>query len=577
MSIVTELHLLLKLRRQIVKNDVIYLTKDKVIRFSLLLGIGLVFFILDYLFFHRIIAYIARIDIDIVYKIEVGTILVARLLNMIFLTFFSMLLFSNVVVSLSTFYLSSDLGFLLSSPIRFSSIFTMKFVETMLNSSGILLIFGLPIFIVCGQEYQASYIYYIAIPVMLVPFIVIPAIIGTSMTMILVRFFPVKRVQQVLTVFGLILGAGLVMLFRFLRPEQLINEIGINEMLSYIENSRIPTSPYLPSTWATEVLMSLIEKNNTQALLNLLWLLLAASGVFIIVMGLAKAIYYTGWAGSAESRTVKTIQRGTLTEKLLMRISFLHSTTKSLLTKDIKLFWRDTTQWAQLLMLAALLMIYLFNIRVLGNIEVPGFVSGSPTYKNFISFLNIGIAGFVLASLGARFVYPSTSLEGNSFWVVHSAPIHYRRFLLEKFFIFLFPLVILAEILIVVSNILIGVGGYVMVLSAVTIFLMTIALTGLGVGMGAIYPKFINENPAQIAMSTGGILYMILSLLYIGTIFVLEAFSYLYIFGKLLRYSHEGGEVFLYVTYALIFLFSAGVTIIPLYLGIKHLKSFEIV
>jgi len=575
MNIITELHLLFKLRRQIVKNDVTRLTKEKVIRFSLLLAIGLIFFILDYLFFHRIISYIARIDI--MDMVEVGTILVARLLNMIFLIFFSMLLFSNVVIALSTFYLSSDLGFLLSSPIRFSSIFTVKFVETMLNSSGLLLVFGLPIFIVCGQEYQASFIYYVSIPIMLLPFIVIPAVIGTSMTMLLVRFFPVKRVQQVLTVFGLVLGAGAVMLFRFLRPEELVDEIGITQVLSYVQNSRIPTSPYLPSTWATEVLMSIIEQKSLQALLNLLWLFLAAVGVYVIALQLAKVIYYAGWTGTAESRTVKMVQRITLSEKFLKRLTFLHATTKSLLMKDIKLFWRDTTQWSQLLMLAALLGIYFFNIESLGNVKSSAIPVGSIAYKNFISFLNLGLAGFVLASLGARFVYPSTSLEGNSFWVVHSAPIQYRRFLMEKFFIFLFPLLILAEILIIISNILLGVNVYIMMLSAVTIFIMTIALTGLGVGMGAIYPKFINENPAQIAMSTGGILYMILSLLYIGVTIVFQAWSYIYFSRQLFRHRHPiGGELWLYITYTSIILLSAGVAIIPLYLGLRRLKSFEI-
>ena len=33
--------------------------------------------------------------------------------------------------------------------------------------------------------------------------------------------------------------------------------------------------------------------------------------------------------------------------------------------KDIKLFFRDTTQWSQLILLAALLVVYLFNIRAL--------------------------------------------------------------------------------------------------------------------------------------------------------------------------------------------------------------------
>ncbi len=566
MSLVTELVLLTKLRWQMFTNDVTHVTKEKVIRFSLLVVIGVLFFALDYLFFHRIISYIAKIDV--LDMVEIGTILVARLLSMIFLLFFSMLLFSNVVTSLSTLYLSSDLGFLLSSPLRFSSVFTSKFVETAVNSSGILLIFGLPVFIVCGQEYHASWTYYMMIPLVLLPFIIIPAALGTMLTMLLVRFFPVKRVQQVLVVFGLILGAGLVMLFRFLRPEQLVDEIGMEQLLSYISSNRIPTVSYLPSTWAAEVFMSLLENAPMQAWLNWGWLFLSSITTYGIVLQLAKQIYYTGWAGTSESRTARTITRGTVTEKLLFRAHFLHPTTRALLIKDIKLFWRDTTQWSQLLMLAALLLIYFFNIKSLPlrNIYM----------KNLISFLNLGLAGFVLASLGARFIYPSTSLEGNSFWVIHAAPVHYQRFLLEKFFIFLFPLLCLAETLVIVSNMLLDVDRYMMMLSVITISLITIGLTGLGVGMGAIYPKFINENPARIAMSIGGILYMILSLLYIGITIVLEAWPVYLHFSQHLFRRNTGGGTGLYIAYSLVCVLSIGVTVIPLYLGIKHLKSFEI-
>lgn len=567
MTIITELRLLFKLRSLLFKNDATHLNKEKIIRFSLLLIIGAVFFVLDYLFFHRIISYIARIDI--MDAVEVGTILVARLLNMIFLIFFSMLLFSNVVIALSTFYLSNDLAFLLSSPIRFTAIFTVKFVETMINSSVMLIIFGLPIFIVCGQEYDASALYYVMIPVILLPFIVIPAILGTSFTMLLVRFFPVKRVHQVLTVFGLILGGGAVMWFRFLRPEQLISEIGITEVMSYIQQSRIPTSPFLPSTWATEVLMSMIEQKSSAVLLNLLWLLLTAGGVFTLALQFARVVYYDGWTGTAESRSVKMVKRNTFSERIINQHTSLHPTTKALLIKDIKLFWRDTTQWSQLLMLGALLIIYFFNIKALAV--------GSSYYKIGISFLNIALAGFVLASLGARFIYPSTSLEGSSFWAIHSSPVEYRRFILEKFVMFLFPLLILAEILIVISNLLLEVTPYIMAISTVTIFIMTFGLTGLGVGMGAIYPKFINENPAQIAMSTGGILYMIFSLIYIGVIVVLEAWPYIYFFQRVFRGENSsGGRFWLYATFGMIALLSALVTILPPYLGIRRLRRYEI-
>ena len=500
---------------------------------------------------------------------EVGTLLVARLLSMILLLFFSMLLFSNIVTSLSTLYLSSDLAFLLSSPLRFSSVFTSKFVETALNSSSILLVFGLPVFIVCGQEYGASWLYYVSIPLVLLPFIVIPAGLGTLSTMLLVRFFPVKRVQQVLVVFGLILGAGLVMVFRFLRPEQLVDENGMSQLLSYVGSNRIPTAAFLPSTWGAEIFMAQLEGNPLGALRYFGWLVLVAVGMYALMLQAAKRIYYAGWTGSSESRTAKTITRSTFSERFIMRLQFLHPGTRSLLIKDIKLFWRDTTQWSQLLMLAALLLIYFFNIK---SLPLRNYY-----LKNLISFLNLGLAGFVLASLGARFIYPSTSLEGNSFWVIHASPIRYRRFLLEKFFIFLLPLLVLAETLVIISNLLLGVNGYMMLLSALTIFLITVGLTGMGVGLGAIYPKFINENPAQIAMSAGGILYMILSLLYIGVTIVLEAWPVYIYFSQQLSRRSDGGGLGLYLSYGAIGLISLGVTIIPLYLGVKRLQSFEIV
>lgn len=563
-----ELAVLSRARRQMVINDVTRLTKEKVARFLLLLVIGAAFFWLDYLFFHRIISYITKIDV--LDAVEIGNLLVARLLSMIFLLFASMLLFSNIVTSLSTLYLSSDLHFLLSSPIRFSSVFLTKFVETTVNSSTILLVFGLPIFIVCGQEYQTSWVYYLMIPLTLLPFIIIPASLGTLATMLLVRYFPVKRVQQVFVVFGLILGAGVVIVFRFLRPEQIVNEVGMEQLLGYIRSNRIPTAPYLPSTWAAETLMSLLERRPATAFTNWLWLILAAAALYLIVLYAAQFIYYAGWTGNAESRTVKVSKRGTLTERLLLRVRFLHPTTRSLLIKDIKLFWRDTTQWSQLLMLAALLLIYFFNIK---SLPVQ-----NPHLKNMLSFLNLGVAGFVLASLGARFVFPSTSLEGNGFWILHSAPIDYRRFLLEKFFIFLFPLLLLAETLIVISNILLDVSGYMMFLSTVTIFMMTVGLTGLGVGMGAMYPKFINENPAQIAMSIGGILYMILSLIYIGVIIVIQAWPvYIYFSQQFLRPVGANAYLGQYAAYGGVMLLSAGVTIFPLHLGVKRLNAFEIV
>ena len=45
----------------------------------------------------------------------------------------------------------------------------------------------------------------------------------------------------------------------------------------------------------------------------------------------------------------------------------------------------------------------------------------------------------------------------------------------------------------------------------------------LGIGLGAVYPKFRYENIAQVATGFGGVIYMILSAIFIALIIVLEA------------------------------------------------------
>ena len=131
-------------------------------------------------------------------------------------------------------------------------------------------------------------------------------------------------------------------------------------------------------------------------------------------------------------------------------------------------------------------------------------------------FISIGVAII-------RFVFPTTSLEGEAYWIIVSSPLSVRKFLWGKFLVYLFPIVFLGELLIISSNIILMVDQFLMILSSVTILLVTITLTAMGVGLGAIYPRFNYENTAEIAAGFGGILYMILSLTYVGLTVVIEA------------------------------------------------------
>ncbi len=62
-----------------------------------------------------------------------------------------------------------------------------------------------------------------------------------------------------------------------------------------------------------------------------------------------------------------------------------------------------------------------------------------------------------------------------------------------------------------------------MELGIVTVFTMTFGITSLGVGLSAVFPRFKHENVAQIPTGFGGIVYMLVTMLFIGAVIIIEA------------------------------------------------------
>jgi len=479
-----------------------------------------------------------------------------------------MLLFSNILVSLSVIYLSDDLYLLHSSPIKITSIFGLKFNEALMNSSYMILIFSLPIFFAFGTVFAANIYYYLLIFPVIFIFILAPAGIGVSITVIVMRFLPAKKTYRILTAVGLVFAAVIVVSIRLMKPERLLNPIDSDDFVRLLDSFSIPSFRYLPSSWAAKALVAAAKMEYLLFLNYLLPLAIVSVGCVAVTFLLAKYLYFSGWSGAQESRDISFSKKSRRLERFFdFFFPVRASPQKALFIKDIKLFIRDTTQWSQLFLLVALIFIYLFNIK---NIPLP-----NPYLKNFISFINLGLAGFVLAAVSARYSFTATSLEGKSFWIIHSSPINYAKFLWEKFLFFLLPLLIMALCLVYFSNLLLKVDNYFMILSLITITVMTIALNAMGVGVGALFPRFEAENSAKIAVSSGGVLYMILSLLYIGIAIVLEARPvYLHFASKIYRGVDTLWESLIF--YGILLVISVLVTLIPMQLGIRALKKIDL-
>ena len=97
---------------------------------------------------------------------------------------------------------------------------------------------------------------------------------------------------------------------------------------------------------------------------------------------------------------------------------------------------------------------YLYNFRVLDLSRIP-YMSGF--IKNVYAFINLGMAGFVMATVAVRFVFPAVSAEGAAFWIIRTAPISLRDFLWSKFWTGLVPVLVLTEVLTIAANEFLGV------------------------------------------------------------------------------------------------------------------------
>jgi ABC-2 type transport system permease protein len=496
-----------------VRNRLRKLLPGDRLRFFMLILLGIVFWAFLFGVSYRVLSYFKTIE-------GLGDLLALRLLSMILLSFFSILLFSNVVTALSTFYLSGELDILFSAPIRIETIYHAKFIETIIDSSWMTLIYGLPVFMAYGIVFKASLFYYLGLLLTLVPYLCIPASLGIVVTMLLVNAFPARRAKDIVVLFGLLSFVVVYILFRLLQPEKLVDPRAFPSIVQYLTAMRTPISPLLPSSWATEILSPLLRRTMGESLFYLMMLWSTALAGIVTGEWLCMKIYYSGWSRSREGKK-SPLSRSRAADIIFTTFSQpFPEKIRAVVLKDAKLFFRDTSQWSQLFLIFALMVVYVYSFKLLPLDRAP-----MPSFflQNLISFLNIGMVGFVTSAIAVRFVFPAVSLEGDSFWIIHSAPLSLKDFLWSKFWSCLLPLLALAEVLIVLSNVLLKVTTFMMVLGVITVFMMTFGIAALGVGIGAIYPKFKYENAAQISTGFGGIVYMLLTILFIGGVISFEA------------------------------------------------------
>lgn len=508
---------------------------------------------------------------------QVGDLVAKNILSILVLTLLSLLAYSSIISALSTFFLSKDLELLFPAPVPIVSIFRAKYLETLAASSWMVFVFMTPVVVCYGIRLQAPAWFYPSAFLAWVVFCTIPVSAGVAVVFVLINVFPARRLRDVLMVFFVVIAAVFIYLARYLRPERLTNPEARASIQEYVSSLELAGSSLSPATWLTELLAygTKLPVAGGPAWLGLYALALpvVALALYFLAEALSLKVYFRGWSLTQESKRVdpegrtgpvmighrqelvdqsefiriipdrlrRVLDRIVVAAARILSL-FAPRKAKPVLEKDLLTFFRDTSQWSQLLIIGAIVAVYLLNIWALNlqkGVDIP-------SVRGTVSFLNLGMVAFVLTSIVMRFAFPAVSIEGEAFWILRTASMPARAIVAAKFWTYFPPLLLLAELLVIGSNHLLQVPSYLLWMGPLAVAFFAFSLTAMGVGLGAVYPNFRAENVSQVSLSYGGIVFMLSGLsLTAVNLMLLAGPAYLFSISEFRRRPLTSGELVL--------------------------------
>ncbi|MCU0771937.1 MAG: hypothetical protein MUE94_09265 [Verrucomicrobia bacterium] len=453
-----------------------------------------------------------------------GMMLTERLLYLLFAFLFGLLLLSSLIICYGNFFRNRETLFLLTLPVPNEVVFQWKFIESAVLASWAFVFLAAPLLAAYGMARGVAWHFYGVTGVLTALLIVLPGVVGAWGALHLARYLD-RRSFQV----SLITGAlGLLLLVAFVwqspvATDQMLESRMLVVLDQLLGRTRFAMFPFLPSYQLTTAILHWSEGLFRPAVFYMLTLL--SSTLFFGTLALTRfGRLFVASISVAQSRQGARVGWGWLKpwcgsapspggpswlERLVERVPGLSPETAALLYKDIVLFWRDTTQWGQTVVLFGLLGAYILNLRHFTH------QLNSPFWINLIAYLNLGTCSLTLATLTTRFVFPQFSLEAQRLWIIGLAPMGLDHVVRVKYWLASATSLAITLTLTTISCVLLKMGWDRIAFFDVVIMLMTLSLNGLAIGLGVIYPNLKDPNASRIVSGFGGTLCLVVSFVYI--------------------------------------------------------------
>ncbi|MGB2984410.1 MAG: hypothetical protein WBE26_00890 [Phycisphaerae bacterium] len=438
-----------------------------------------------------------------------ATVAIPLVFNFFFVAMLVMLTFSNAIIAYGSLFGKAESTYLLSSPLTPLDVVTLKYLESLVMASWSLILLGLPLMMAMAERTEQP-VFYVLFIAFFLAFIPIPGALGMLLAWAVARFLPRRVIRVAAAVAGILVAGLIVWGMRSLRLGNSPVEVWLR---SFLGRMSIVESAFLPNNWVARGIDHALHDQFSQSVLYLG--VTVANALFVswlVVMIVSK--YFDGAhdrasTGHDEGKRPASQASGGPAGLVFF---YLPPPLRLIAAKDLRTFFRDPLQWAQLAILFGLMVLYLTNMPTL-RLQFSG--SG---WFLIIPFLNLCAISLILATFTCRFVFPLVSLEGRQLWLIGLLPMPRGHILLAKF-----AFAMTVTLLVAVSAM--GLATVMLELDTVWAFIhvfVTVAicfgLCGFAVGIGARLPMFNQTNVARIANGLGGTTNLLASLALVAAV-----------------------------------------------------------
>jgi ABC-2 type transport system permease protein len=507
---VSALGVILRARLRAMRNRIAGIRQESRLRIVVEVGVGTALWAGLYAASAESFGFLSRFP-------EIREDVVYTALSLLFMSLTILLSFSSAVVSLGTLFRTKETAFLLATPVPAASVYAYRTLEGLMLSSWAFLIMGLPPMLAYGVDVGAPASYYLGIPLFFLPLTLLTSSVGTLLGLLLTGFVPRHRGRLLIAVLLCVVALGAYVAVKVSlahRGTLAFGELWKEEVLGHLAFLR---NRYFPHTWITRGLLMLAAGRPLDAALPLAAVSVSAVFAFLLGDAVARRAYSLTWSLAAGGNARKRVRRGAIVALVELMSRPAGGVARYFIGKDARQFVRDPAQWAQAGIFFGLLGIYVANLRNLHYDFSQGF------WLFLVSTLNLAATSLTLATLTTRFVFPQMSLEGKRFWILGLAPVRRRDILYGKFYFALLGSFVVSELLVVTSNFMLRMPREVFLTHAVAMAFVCVGLTGLAVGLGAVFPNYREANPSRIVSGFGGTLTLIVSIVYVVVIVALIA------------------------------------------------------